>query len=244
MTFIDYATGNVLASNVPVAPVAGRPDTGTANKIVTLSTGQYGAEAYVIKVVMTGNYTNVNQPTGEKTATVVVMKPAVQNSIMGGGTIAKSLSAAGTYGAISTNDPVAFSIGLTYNKALTNIQGKATLTVMQTDGSILFIKTTAMSSMSVVTSTTAKTATVYSKGNVTRIDQFGVSTSLDGNASFRIDVVDYLAATATDQIGFTVLSSKNSTLQYSNSWELVGSGATAVWKTVTKNITTGSISVQ
>lgn len=58
--------------NVPVSRVPGNLSTGTANKVVTLSTGQYGSESYVIRVELTGNYTNSTQSIVEKTATVVV----------------------------------------------------------------------------------------------------------------------------------------------------------------------------
>ena len=54
--FVDVETGKVLADNVPVARVAGTPDTGTAAAWVTLSTGQYGAQSYLIRVEGVGNY--------------------------------------------------------------------------------------------------------------------------------------------------------------------------------------------
>ena len=59
--FIDVASNKVLAGGVPVSPVAGSPGTGTANKVVTLSTGQYGSQEYVILVKLTGNYDNSAQ---------------------------------------------------------------------------------------------------------------------------------------------------------------------------------------
>ena len=63
--------------------------TGTASTTVTLSTGQYGSEAYQILVRMTGNYTNEAQAVSGKTAVVVVTKPATTNELTGGGTISQ-----------------------------------------------------------------------------------------------------------------------------------------------------------
>jgi len=88
--------------------------------------------------------------------------------------------------------------------------------------------------MSATPVTNGKAVVIYSKASIFKILN-GVTTSLDGGASLRMDVTDALGG--PDYVGFTVLSSKNSTLQYSTSWELTGSGATAVWKTVPKAIT-------
>ena len=50
-TFTDLLSGKVLASGVKVTPVSGsNPKTGTANTVVTLSTGQYGLQQYLIEV--------------------------------------------------------------------------------------------------------------------------------------------------------------------------------------------------
>ena len=104
VSFIDANTGKVLAANVPVQPVAGQPNVGTANTNITLSTGQFGAESYLIRVVATGNYTNDDQDDADKTATVVAMKPTTTNSTIGGGTIDPWCPAAPTP-VISTRTP-------------------------------------------------------------------------------------------------------------------------------------------
>lgn len=61
-------------------------------------------------------------------------------------------------------------------------------------------------------------------------------TSVDGNVTLRLDVVD---AGDNDEVGFTVLSSKTSNLYYSNQWMLVG----RVWKTVTQPLETGGVTI-
>ena len=53
VTFTDQLTGKVLASGVKVTPLPNDPTTGTANVVVTLSSGQYGVQAYLIEVTST-----------------------------------------------------------------------------------------------------------------------------------------------------------------------------------------------
>ncbi|MFZ5854973.1 MAG: S8 family serine peptidase [Chloroflexota bacterium] len=235
VSFIDVTSGKVLAANVPVSPVAGYPNVGTANTIVTLSTGQYGAESYLIRVEATDNYTNDAQPTDDKTATVVAMKPTTTNTVIGGGTIDPS-APAGTYSGDLAED-VTFSVGMQYNKSGTNPQGKITLAIPQADGSIVYVKSNSISSMK-VTGTTDKTATIYTKASVYRVDG-GVVTTLDGGATLRLDVLDKAGGTTLDEVGFTVLSSKTSTLFYSNRWVLDSS----VWKTRTQTLVIGTITI-
>jgi hypothetical protein len=226
--FVDLATGKVLAANVTVMPVPGQPNVGTANVITTLSTGQYGAESYLIQVVATGNYTNGAQPDEDKTAVVVAAKPATTNQTTGGGTL-DPLAPAGTYAGDPARD-VTFSIGITYNKTGTNLQGKIVLAIPQMDGSVVYVKSNALSSMKVDKDKT--TSTIYAKSSVYRIAD-GVVTSIDGNVSLRVDVVEGQGTMAL--AGFTVLSSKDSTLYYSNQW--VRSGT--VWATVVQPLRSG-----
>ena len=227
--FIDCATGKVLAGGVKVSQVAGSPDnTGTANAIVTLSTGQYGAESYVILVKLTGNYDNTAQAISDKTATLVVSKPATTNEICGGGTIANLTSDAGTYsvdGLGAGEEAVTYSIGMKYNKGGTNPQGKITLSIQQSDG-VIWVKSNSITSMS-VTGTNDKNATIYTKATIYKVLNDGSTVTIDGNVTLRMDIVEYQSGTLTDRVGFTVLSSKTSELYYSNNWVLVGN----VWKT-------------
>jgi hypothetical protein len=230
MTFIDITNGKVLAADVPVAPVQNQPNaTGTANKIVTLSTGQYGAESYLIRVVMTGNYDNTDQPTDDKTATVVVAKPAITNETIGVGEFAGLPTSAGVYkGAVGEEG--SFTIGLKYNKSGANLQGKITVSVPQSDGSIIYFKSNSISSMA-VTNGSPKTSTIYTKSTVYRVMPDASVVTIDGNVTLRIDTSDG----SPDKVGVTVLSSKDSTLFYSNQWLLQSN----VWKTVTEAVNAG-----
>ena len=234
VNFIDANTGKVLAANVPVQPVAGQPNVGTANTNITLSTGQFGAESYLIRVVATGNYTNDDQDDADKTATVVAMKPTTTNSTIGGGTI-DPLVPRGIY-AGDLDEDATFSIGMQYTSKGTNLKGKITLYVPQADGSIIVVKSNSISSMK-VTGTTTKTSTVYTKASISRLDG-GVVTAIAGSATLRVDVLEPSTGPANSEVGFTVLSS-SSKLFYSNRWVLENN----TWKTKTQTLEAGAVDI-
>src|SRR5262249_8250469 len=155
-----------------------------------------GSQAYLIQVVMSSgcNYTNNGQADADKSASVVVSKPAATSQVIGGGTIASLSSAAGTYaGTGSTTD----SIGLQYNKSGTNIQGTTAPTIRQAAGSTVYIKSNSISSMAV----SGKTATIYTKASIYK-DVNGTSVAIDGGVSLRVDVD---TSGATPKVGFTAI---------------------------------------
>jgi subtilisin family serine protease len=226
MNFKDLNTGKYLATGVVVAPVANSPGTGTANTVVTLSSGQYGAESYMILVEMTGDYTNADQSAHDKTAVIAVAKPSTSNTTIGIGSMVSLPAAAGTYQ--GNGGDIGYTIGMKYNKSGANLQGRITVSVPQDDG-VLWIKSNSISSMTVVKSSSPKTSTIYTKSTVYKVTPSGVQT-IDGNVTLRIDSEDG----APDKVGVTVLSSRDSTLYYSNQWLLVpgSNGGQSVWKTV------------
>jgi hypothetical protein len=231
--FIDATpggTGKTLATGVSVSPVQNALFTGTANVIVTLSTGQYGSQLYQILVRMTGNYDNTLQPTVDKTATVVVMQPPASYQTTGGGTLA-GLSAAGAY----SGNGASFCVGLSYTSKLTNLKGQISLTIPQADG-IAYVKSNSLSSMAVTGTGAGQSATIYAKSSMIE----------DGNVTLRMDVTENVPATQTSpaipgSVGFTVLSSKDSSLYYSSNWQSVPPttppGGQNVWKTVLEDFT-------
>jgi len=241
--FKDITTGKVLASGVKVTPVPNSPDnTATANTTVTLSSGQYGAEAYDILVTLTGNYTNATQAIDNKTATVVVMKPAGANEATGEGHLAISslIAAAGTYRPEAA-ESVTFTVGMKYNKGGTNPQGKITLALPQADGTTISVKSNSISSMALKkgSGSVPDTMTIYTKASLARINGDGSITTIEGGVTLRMDIVDYNSASMTNQVGFTVMSSKTSELYYSSNWAL-SSGA---WQTLVQAIASGMLSV-
>jgi len=85
----------------------------------------------------------------------------------------------------------------------------------------------------IVTSSSPKSATIYTKASI-YTDLNGTTTGIDGNVTLRVDGLD---SSSGDSIGITVLSTKDSTLYYSNNWVLDTSKTPNVWKTVPEAIT-------
>jgi len=216
----------------------GSPGTGTANKVVTLSSGQYGSQEYVFLVKLTGNYNNTAQAGTDKTASVVVSKPAATSEIISGGTIANLAGKAGTY-AVTAIGTITYSVGLKYNNAGTNPQGKICLTIEQSDGSTIYINSNSISSIAVTGTTNNKDATVYTKASAYRIDGLGNITTLDGGITLRMDAHD--GGASADTIGFTLLSGKDSTMYYPNDWFFNSLNST--WSTRSQSLVTGGIQV-
>jgi hypothetical protein len=265
VTFTDVLSGKVLASSVKVSPVVGGTEhTGTANTVVTLSTGQYGAQEYLIEVSLGGAYKNCQQTgpvanasgtycTGSPTVspsdpafaaahpTVVVMIPPTQYSTQGAGTLDKLTTAAGTYGdALSAS----YAIGLKYNNKGTNPQGQIQLVLQLADGTY-YVKSNSITSIAfsgAVGTAPAKDVTIYTKASIYKVSPTGTLTSIDGGVTLRVDAHEGCTTSPScgssngDTIGFTVLSGKNSSLYYSNNW--VYDTATKSWRTVPYAIAT------
>jgi hypothetical protein len=102
------------------------------------------------------------------------------------------------------------------------------------------VKSNSLSSMSVGNITNGKQATVYTKASIYRINVNGSVTSIEGNVTLRMDVND-MTTDASDAIGFTVLSTKDSSLFYSNDW--VYELATQTWKTKVQVLLSGLIAI-
>jgi hypothetical protein len=243
VTFKNLLTGKILAANVPVALVQNTDTSiGTANVIVTLSTGQYGADSYLIEVSLGSSYTNTQQtgaspgsdPYEAAHALVTVMQPSVTNTMKGAGTIPYLSSSAGLFRSDTMSDAT-YMFGLKYNKGGTNPQGKILLMIPRSDA-MYYVKSNSIISMAVKLGSSVNTATVYTKATVYKILGDGSSMTIDGNVTLRMDVADGKTY-STDQVGFTVLSSKTSTLYFSNNW--VYDSATKSWRTVLQNVLGG-----
>jgi len=234
-----------------VTLVAGNTRTGTANPMITLSTGQYGAQEYLIEVSLGGSYKNTQQ-TGACGPTlttdysslacndpayvaahpvVTVMIPATRNSMQGTGTLTKLTTAAGVYGSGTVN----YTAGFNYTNKLTNTQGKMELIIEQPDGTY-YIKSNSITSVAFgpLVNNIVQDVTVYTKASIYKIVN-GKVISIDGSVTFRMDAHDG-GATGTDMIGFTVLSSKDGTLYYSNNW--VYDTTTLSWRTLPQPVNT------
>src|SRR5207249_10223311 len=102
------------------------------------------------------------------------------------------------------------------------------------DGSFVYFQSNSITSITVTNITGGKRATVYTKATVYRIDNLGNLTTIDGNVTLRTDVDD----TTNDVIGFTALSTKDSSLYYSN--DGVYDSTALAWKTQAQTLDSGS----
>jgi hypothetical protein len=244
VTFTDMLSGKVLASGVKVSDVQNtdgtlNPRTGTANTIVTLSTGQYGAQQYLVQVTLQGgSYKNCQQtgpfgtycqgspavdPTSSPYAaahpTIAVMIPQTINTMQGGTAIPKLTTAAGQYGDASSGS---YTMGMQYNNKGTQPQGQIQLILRRADG-WYYIKSNSITSLAFLGNYPSKDATIYTKASIYRVTDSGGTISVDGNVTLRLDAHDgcttpTCADNDGDTVGFTVLSSKSSSLYYSNNW--------------------------
>ncbi|MFM9965716.1 MAG: hypothetical protein ACKV2Q_31415 [Planctomycetaceae bacterium] len=182
--------------------------------------------------------TGLGGAAGSATATVNVMTPSAVNTMKGAGTITQLPGAAGKYIDTSKVDDVTYSFGLKYNLKGTSPQGQITISIPQSDGSTIFIKSNSITSVAI--NATTKTATVYTKANISRNVSDGMGglsiTALESSVTLRMDVKDG-GSSAMDQMGFTVISSKTSELYYSNDW--IYDTTLKLWKTRLSNMSGG-----
>jgi hypothetical protein len=234
VTFTDLLSGKVLASGVKVSLVDNtQPGLGTANTIVTLSTGQYGAQCYLIEVTLGGSYKNTQQTTADSTSDaykaahpiVTVAVPGTKNTLQAVGSASKLGTAAGSYG---LGTLVNFTAGINYTNKGTNTQGKISLIIEQADGTY-YINSNSITSVAFSNPVGGvnKDVTVYAKASIYKVGAGGVITTIDGGVTLRMDARD--GGATGDTIGFTVLSSKTGLLYYSNNW--VYDSATLSWRT-------------
>jgi hypothetical protein len=255
VTFTDMLTNKVLASGVKVSqvPNASVP-TGTANTVVTLSTGQYGAQSYLVQVKLDtaagSSYTNSGQlasSTSQAYATVTVMIPPTANSMQGslglpglagqptcGISFTAACAPAGKY-ADATG--ASYSAGLQWNNKGTNPQGQIQLVLERADGTY-YIKSNSITSVAFSNPVNGvnKNVTVYTKASIYKVTASG-TTSIDGNVTLRMDAHDG-GISSGDTVGFTVLSSKDSSLYYSNNWAF--DSVSNSWKTMQQGISPAS----
>src|SRR5262245_42622468 len=91
-------------------------------------------------------------------------------------------------------------------------------------------------------------ATIYTKASVYKVDPNTGLVSLDGNVTFRTDV---FTGGGKKQVAFTVLSSKDGTLYYSNNWQndlggldaIGGSTGTKSWRSILQDIASGALTI-
>jgi hypothetical protein len=204
---------------------------------VTLSTGQYGAQEYLIEVTLAGSYKNTQQTTAAPGSApyiathpvVAVAIPATKNTLQGNGTVDHLTTAAGVYGLGTLRS---YTAGMAYNNKGTSPQGKIELIIDRPDGTY-YIKSSSVTSVAFSGPVGAinKDVTIYTKASIYRING-STTTSIDGGVTLRMDAHD--GGATGDTVSFTVLSSKDGSLYYSNNW--VYDTATLSYKTVLQSV--------
>lgn len=231
VSFYDKISGKNLATNVPVSLVKNTDTSiGTANTIVTLSSGQYGAQSYDIQVIVNGSFTATTSD-----VMVSVVQPGVTNSLRGAGSLDNLPTSAGTFAA-RNGTPASYSFALNYNKSGANAQGQIQVIIPQDDGSTIYIKSNSITSVLINASTGI--ASVYTKASIYRLLADGTTVSIAGNVSLQMDVKDGASSSTSDEVGFTVLSSQTSELYYSTNW--VFDVTTNSWRTVRRSVSSST----
>jgi hypothetical protein len=166
--------------------------------------------------------------------TVSVMIPPTQYSMQGAASIGTDApyAPAGKY---YDAKPVTYTVGMQYNNKGTNPQGQVQLVLQRSDGNY-YIKSNSITSLGFLGTFPSKDVTIQTKASIYKVSNSGALTSVDGNVSLRVDAHEGCTTSPTcsasggDTIGFTVLSSKDSSLYYSNNWQY--DSAVKAWKTI------------
>jgi hypothetical protein len=208
----------VLASNVPVTSVAGSSvPTATANTIVTLSSGQYGEQSYLIQVTLGGLFQNCQQTGAYGTACqtgypapggsnpwpvplstdpayqaahpqVDVLVPTTPYTMQGVMASPPGIPQLSTAAGTYGDALASYGIGMKYNNKLTNPQGQIVLTLVRSDGTY-YVKSNSITSVT-FSGTCNKDVTIYTKASIYKLSNSGTSTSIDGNVTLRVDAHD------------------------------------------------------
>ncbi|MFM8304695.1 MAG: hypothetical protein ACKOA9_10425 [Actinomycetota bacterium] len=245
VTFRDSLSGKVLAKNVPISEVGGNCEEGIATTFATLSTGNTGAQSYIIVVEAGGSLDGTNNgafgqiDTDPASATVVVSTPPALGAISATGLVdylaASSSTSLGTEGSLTSamvlGDSASLTAGFVPGTKKVSAKGQAYL-VIPGPGGTYYVKSNAVTS---VTTSGGETGTVYTKASVWMIPigcaDPACQVSMEGNASLRLDVKD-----TGDLVGVTIQSSKTSALLYSNDWRK----ESKAWKTFLQAIAASS----
>lgn len=234
-TFRDLSTGQVIASGVPIAEVGGNCEEGIATIFTSLSSGQMGMDVHLIEVTIAGSFSGANDyqiGNAPETASVVVSMPSATGTMMDSGGLPfiaqSSYYILGTEGSLTSamdgDDVVIAGYRFVAGTRKVSPKGQAVLVIPAPNGGVYYIKTNSITSMSVGSTVT----TIFTKANIQLIGGDCVTPcGVDGNVSLRLDIKN------NGDVGYTVQSTKTSTLYYSNSWYKDGK----VWKTMPQDLT-------
>lgn len=229
ITFTDQISGKILAKDVRVSEVAGNCEEGIATAIVTLSTGNNGTELYVIVSTVGGSMSASSLDTGGQidtdlaSAKVAVSQPRPLGTLQGFGeltVIAKTgnynLGTAGSLTTTMGGDAASATFRFVPGTRKVLPKGQTVVVIPAADGGFYVIKSNSINSVIVGTTITS----VNTKASVSLVGGTCVegTCAIEGGVSLRLDVTN----ANQSLVGYTVQSTKTSTLLYSNNWYKTG----------------------
>jgi hypothetical protein len=206
VSFVDRNKGNAVLCSAKVGLIDPSDTTvGTATcRDISLPEGNY-----LIGIIVSGCYGR-NASTDDFTLTI--SKPE-KNSVSGGGYLLLTDSNGIIPGTPQSKNHFGFNVK--YNKSGKNLQG--TMNVIVRSGGIVYqVKGTAISSLTVNTSTAGGHAIFYSKAALLDITNPENPISIDGNATLQVSMTDN-GQGVLDTIAITVFD-KNGGLWFSSNW--------------------------
>ncbi len=214
VTFVDRGKQITLCTAAMTLLDPANPTVGSATCNWTPNIGSAQGMDYTVGIMVNGYYLRDN--VADDTV-VVVSKPGT-NFLTGGGYLVNQ-SSAGTYvgdAGLKTN----FGLNIKFNKARTNLQGKATIIIRQ-GGRVYQVKTNALSSLVVVPyhvkSPTSGTAELVAKANVVDVTDPLNPVAVTSSATLQIKMKDNGEPGSSDLLSIT-LWSKDGKLLFSSSW--------------------------
>lgn len=236
ITFTDQISGKILAKDVRVSEVAGNCEEGIATAIVTLSTGNNGTELYVIVTTVGGSMSASSLDAGGQigadldSAKVAVSQPRAAGTLQNFGELAVvaktdnyNLGTSGTLAADMNGEAASATFRFVPGTRKVLPKGQTVVIIPAAEGGFYVIKSNSINSVLVGATIT----TVYAKASVSLVGGTCEGTcAIEGGVSLRLDVTN----ANQSLVGYTVQSTKTSTLLYSNNWYKTG----RTWTTMTQ----------
>lgn len=203
----------IIARDIPVK-LLDPPDaakTGTVSYDWVVNIGSSPSGSYNIGIVV-GRYYARNVTSDD---TIITVSKPTTDFITGGGFLVLSNSAGYYPGESGTK--ANFGFNLKFNKALTQLQGKAQI-ITRNAGRVYKIRSNSASSLVVRKSAVGGIADFTAKANIQDVTNPLAPISIDGNASLQVTITDNGEPGSSDTIGVTVWD-KDGRLMFSSRWE-------------------------
>jgi len=229
VSFIDRDNGGAVIGTVPVS-LAYSSDTriGTATVNWPVDIGTADTKTFTVGIAVGGYYSRISS---DDIALVTVAKP-LDKLVTGGGFLEVPNSAGIASSPVGARND--FGFGVKYDSDDSNPRGSVT-TVVRSGGRVYQVSGTAMSSLSVSTTSSGGTASFKAKGNIVDITYPLAPSVVDANASLQVSVTDAGEPGSADLLGVTVLNSSGA-LWFSSNWNGT--------KTVKQVLSAGNIQVR